>query len=153
MKTIRSASRAMIIAKNKLLSVTMRNAQGEFFILPGGGQHHGESLKEAVKRECKEELGVEIKVGRLIYSREYIGKNHDFNPKHKDFHQIEHVFECSVLDDASIGKGLEKDKRQIGYEWIPLDSLEAYNFLPRFIIQFIKENKLEFQNPYLGDVN
>ena len=153
MQTIRSASRAMIIAENKLLSVTMRNAQGEFFILPGGGQHHGESLEEAVKRECKEELGIEIEVGRLIYSREYIGKNHDFNPKHTNFHQIEHVFDCSVLDEASIGKGHEKDKSQIGYEWIPLDSLEAYNFFPRFIIPFIKENKLEFQNPYLGDVN
>ena len=153
MQSIRSAARALIISDNKLLSVSMRNAKGEFFILPGGGQHHGESLAQTVKRECQEELGVAVDVGALIYSREYIGKNHNFDPRHKDFHQIEHVFRCSLIDASFLGKGHEKDKQQVGDEWIPLGSIDAYNFLPKFLIPFLKENKLTFENPYLGDVN
>jgi 8-oxo-dGTP pyrophosphatase MutT (NUDIX family) len=53
---IRSAARAIIIKNDSVLLVQMKNDGGEFFILPGGGQLHGETLVQTVKRECMEEL-------------------------------------------------------------------------------------------------
>ena len=67
--TIRSAARAIIIQNDSVLLVQMKNDNGEFFILPGGGQLHGETLVQSLERECMEELGIDVSVGRLIYTR------------------------------------------------------------------------------------
>ena len=73
MQSIRTASRALIIKDCKLLTIQMRDSSGIFYILPGGGQQHGETLKESLVRECKEEIGALVTVGELLYIREYIG--------------------------------------------------------------------------------
>ena len=151
--TIRSAARAIIIKNDSVLLVQMKNEEGEFFILPGGGQVHGETLIQAVERECKEELGINISVGRLVYTREYIGKNHQFNHLHENFHQIEHVFICNILNDKQLGNGHKIDKKQIGYRWIKLNELSEYKVLPSPIKSVLQTDDLTLTNSYLGDVN
>ena len=42
----------------------------DFWVLPGGRVHHGEATAEAVVREVREELGIEIAVGRLLWIAE-----------------------------------------------------------------------------------
>ena len=106
----------------------MRDRSGVFYILPGGGQNHGETLKEGLKRECLEEIGTEVEVGELLYVREYIGKNHEFRQAHRAFHQVENVFRCVLPDPDSIGPGTELDKKQVGIEWLP--RYESYNNYP-----------------------
>ena len=152
-KAIRSAARAIIVKDDSVLLVHMKNDDGDFFILPGGGQLHGETLVQTVERECMEELGIDISVGRLIYTREYIGKNHQFDHRHNNFHQIEHVFVCAILNDTGLGNGHEKDKRQVGYRWIQLNELSEYKVLPSPIKSLLQTNDLTLANSYLGDVN
>ena len=48
--TIRSAARAIIIQNDSVLLVHMKNDDGEFFILPGGGQLHGETLIQVFRK-------------------------------------------------------------------------------------------------------
>lgn len=152
-KAIRSAARAIILKNESVLLVQMKNDAGEFFILPGGGQVHGETLVHAVKRECMEELGIEISVGRLIYTREYIGKNHQFDNRHNNFHQIEHVFACRIVNDTHLGNGHETDKKQIGYRWIKLNELSKYKVLPSPIKSLLQADDFNLSDCYLGDVN
>lgn len=41
----------------------------DFWSLPGGGLEHGESLCDCIKREIKEEIGLEnVTVGEIIYA-------------------------------------------------------------------------------------
>lgn len=152
-KAIRSAARAIIIENNSVLMVQMKNEDGEFFILPGGGQVHGETLVQAVERECMEELGILVSVGRLVYTREYIGKNHQFDQSHDNFHQIEHVFMCEITNGTLMGNGHEMDKKQIGYRWIQLNELSEYKVLPTQIKSLLQTENLILANNYLGDVN
>ncbi|MFO7726156.1 MAG: NUDIX domain-containing protein, partial [Oceanipulchritudo sp.] len=91
---IRSAARAIIICDGALLATKMRDHRGVYYILPGGGQLPGETLENTVRRECLEEVGIPVTVVRLLYVREYIGKNHNFSKRHAAFHQLEHVFLC-----------------------------------------------------------
>ena len=151
--TIRSAARAIIIQNDSVLLVQMKNDDGEFFILPGGGQFHGETLVQSLQRECVEELGIDVSVGRLVYTREYIGKNHQFDHRHNNFHQIEHVFVCEILNDSQLGNGHETDKKQIGYRWIKLNELSEYKVLPSPIKSLLQTDDLALSNSYLGDVN
>lgn len=131
----------------------MQDHSGVFYILPGGGQRHGETLREGLKRECLEEIGTRVEVGELLYVREYIGKNHEFRKSHHAFHQVENVFRCSLPNPDGIGPGTEHDKKQIGVEWIPLEELQNLRFLPEVIKAFFKDGEFDAQSTYLGDVN
>lgn len=151
---IRVAARAVIIRDGALLVVTLRDESGSFYVLPGGGQKHGETLENTVRRECGEELGIRVKPGKMLYLREYIGKNHVFKARHKAFHQVEVVFECEIENEDNIGKGSEEDKRQVGFTWIPLSKLREARFFPSIFKTFLRDDgTLEFPFAYLGDTN
>ena len=86
---IRNSAKAVIVKDEKLLAIKIQENSGTYYILPGGGQEHGENLHQALIRECKEELGADIEIGDLIFVREYIGKNHELAAYHAHAHQKE----------------------------------------------------------------
>lgn len=153
MRHIRTAARALIILDQKVLAIKMQDRSGVFYILPGGGQRNGETLREGLKRECLEEIGTKVEVGELLYVREYIGKNHEFRKAHHAFHQVENVFRCSLPNPDGIGPGTEHDKKQVGVEWIPLEDLKNRRLLPEVIKPFFKHGGFDAGTNYLGDVN
>jgi ADP-ribose pyrophosphatase YjhB (NUDIX family) len=153
MRHIRTAARALIIHGGKLLAIKMRDHTGIFYILPGGGQRHGETLREGLMRECLEEIGTGIEVGDLLYVREYVGRNHEFRKSHHAFHQVENVFRCTLPDPDGIGPGSEHDKKQIGVEWIPLEAIPNTRLLPSVIKPYFTSDGFEINTTYLGDVN
>ncbi|GHC01272.1 NUDIX domain-containing protein [Cerasicoccus arenae] len=154
-RTVRSASRALIIQHDKLLAIKMKRPREDeiFYILPGGGQRHGETLVQSLLRECREELGLEPIVETVAYVREYIGRNHSFASRHRHFHQLEVVFNCRLQESAHIDENLSGDRNQIGVEWLPLKELAQMNFYPRKILEFVRENSLTVDPLYLGDIN
>ncbi len=144
----------MIVHEGRLLAITMKDGQGLFYILPGGGQRHGESLADTVRRECLEEIGVEVEVGDLLYVREYIGCHHGFAREHKDFHQLEVVFRCRLPNPSDVlrpGKG--QDNRQVGVAWLELKDLESLRFYPAVVKAYIRNGDIHVSPLYLGDCN
>ena len=101
---VRTAARAVVVRDGRLLAITMRDREGLFYILPGGGQRHGETLADTLRRETQEEIGVALEPGPLLYVREYIGKNHTFAAAHRYFHQVEVVFRCALPAGAERGR-------------------------------------------------
>ena len=73
-RTVRTAARALIIESDASLSNTGARAP---YLLPGGGQRHEETLVACVRREVREELEVDIEVGRLRYVREFSSDHPD----------------------------------------------------------------------------
>ena len=152
---IRNAARAVIIEDGHLLVVTMADEKGPYAILPGGGQRPGETLEQALHRECAEELGCEVAIGSLLYLREYLGHKHEFARRHRYFHQLEAVFACTLRSRPNVNGGTECDRRQTGVAWWPLHSLATARFYPAALrAAFTLEG---FVTPvgshYLGDLN
>jgi 8-oxo-dGTP diphosphatase len=78
--SIRNSAKAIIISSNKVLLTKNQDDDGIFYLLPGGGQEHGETIHKALIRECVEEIGEQVEIGELLHIREYIGKIMNVQP-------------------------------------------------------------------------
>ena len=96
-----------------------------YYLLPGGGQEFGETLHDTLQRECSEEVGCEIRIGELLFVREYRGWLHEFATAAQDEHTLEFMFACSVEGNFDHARASQPDKGQIGVEWLALEELAA----------------------------
>lgn len=83
--------------------------------IPGGKIEPGESAQEALVREIREELDVDIRVGKLLETVEY---------DYPEFHLTMHCFICELLSEEIVLKEHE-DAR-----WLKKDELDSVPWLP-----------------------
>lgn len=119
MKTIEVV--AAIIKHEDRIFATQRG-YGEFkgfWEFPGGKMEAGETPKEALIREIKEELNIDILVGDLIDTVEY---------DYPSFHLIMKCFICSFKSGNLVLNEHEASR------WLTKDTLNSVNWLPADII-------------------
>jgi 8-oxo-dGTP pyrophosphatase MutT (NUDIX family) len=155
MTPIRTSAKAIIVRDNRLLVIHLWDEErGDRYILPGGGQHHSETLLEALRRECLEEIGVAVEVHELLFIREYIGQRGEFAAFDAGVHQVECMFRCTLLGDTEPAPGHEPDTRQVGIAWLPLARLHDYRLFPAALRNCAEHFSGRSDAPvYLGDVN
>lgn len=153
MTFIRNFAKAIIIKNKSILLIKNLDDNGYFYLLPGGEQEKFETMKEAVVRECREELSIEIEVGDVRYIRDYIGKNHEFYDADFELHQIEYMFVCYLKENSKVKNGSIPSGMQVGIEWINLDNLKEYRIYPGILKELIKRDGSMVGNVYLGDTN
>jgi 8-oxo-dGTP diphosphatase len=102
MPGVRLSVKAIIVREGRLLVLKCQDQEGHWYILPGGGQEAGETLDQALRRECLEELGCEVRMGPLRFIRDYIAKNHEFAATDSGSHQVELMFECELESEPSL---------------------------------------------------
>ncbi|WP_340390564.1 NUDIX domain-containing protein [Paenibacillus sp. FSL E2-0151] len=152
MKPIRNSAKAVIVQDGRLLVIRLEDQYGTAYVFPGGGQEKGEELKDAVARECLEEIGQAVNVGELLHIREYIGKNHEFAEWDGDIHQVEFYFACRLIDpEATVFEGSNPDDHQVAVEWIALEELSNIRLYPKTIGELLL--KSGSSSIYLGDLN
>ena len=65
-KRIRPGIKALIINNGKLLMIKERVRGEVIYDFPGGGMDFGETVKETLHREVKEEISLEIEIGQIL---------------------------------------------------------------------------------------
>jgi len=80
-----------LVQGKKLLLVQLRSPVSGNLIWtpPGGGVRFGESINQALLREFKEETGLTVRSGKLVYINELV---------QSEFHAIEFYFRVSVME-------------------------------------------------------
>lgn len=119
---------AAVIHHNGTYLATQRG-YGEFegmWEFPGGKIEPGESCDVALKREIREELGVDIAINKFIYTTQY---------NYPSFHLIMHCFLCQI-EAGEIELREHKSAR-----WLTAETLNSVEWLPadREIIEVLKK--------------
>ncbi|NDI33973.1 NUDIX domain-containing protein [Chengkuizengella sediminis] len=152
---IRNSAKAIIISGDKVLLTKNQDNEGYFYLFPGGGQEHGETIHSALIRECIEEVGKEVEIGELLHLREYIGKNHEYSSFDFNVHQVEYYFVCNLVNEMNNYKTpTNPDTDQVGIEWIHINDLLEYRIYPKELRKYIMKHFNNEKCPvYLGDIN
>lgn len=165
MKPIRNSAKAVIVRDDRLLVLEKTDAEGTWYVLPGGGQKPGETLEATLTRECAEEIAVEPEIGDLLWIREYIGANHEFAAKDRERHQVSLMFRCHVPDSYKPAPGHKPDSGQRAVRWLDLHDLMSHRLYPLSLrpalMRLVKTPEVAGPRDgggalgpvYLGDVN
>ena len=109
---IHNTARALIQQDNNILLLRKDGYEGgERFALPGGGQDLGETLEQALYRECLEEIGTRVEIRNLVSVADCF-KPRD-TPPGSTRHLVEFLFACTVPDDYIPKNGHHPDKHQV----------------------------------------
>lgn len=119
---------AIIQKENKILAT--KRGYGEFINMwefPGGKIEPGETKKQALVREIKEELNIEINVDKFAIDIEY---------QYPNFYLFMSCFMCSIKEGS-----IELLEHNDG-KWITKEELNTLNWLPADIdaVNYLKEN-------------
>ncbi|MCU0606607.1 MAG: NUDIX domain-containing protein [Candidatus Edwardsbacteria bacterium] len=153
MRAIRNSAKAVIIRDGRLLAIELRDEQGPWFALPGGGQLPGETLHQALIRECREEVNALVRIGPLRFVREYISAHHEFAHEDAEAHQVDFMFACDLLNPEDVGPGTAPDVGQCGVRWLPLRDLNGHRLYPLKLRAHLMDRDDGGSSVYLGDIN
>lgn len=131
-KSPRIVVSAIIRKEGKLLlTKEILESGNEYWIFPGGGVEFGESLEEAVKREIKEELGIDIEIEKLMGFKEAIF------PKY-NYHTVIFFFLANPLKEPSVN-----DKKILEARYFHFQEIEKLNLVDSARWAFEKLKALE----------
>ena len=103
-----------------LLAVTKTH-----YFLPGGHVKVSESIKNALKREINEEMGIDkVDVGQYMGTIETIWDN-----KGNPFQELSYIFNVKS-ELFKKDKMIKSKENHIFFEWVKISDLEKINFLP-----------------------
>ena len=110
----------------------------DHWLLPGGRVEFLEPSKGALEREMREEIGVEIDIGRLVWVVENF-----FDLDNKAFHELALYYlmafpqECDLYQSEGPFIGDENGLKLI-YQWHRLDELYRIVLFPEFLVQGLR---------------
>ena len=111
-----------------------------FWTFPGGRAEVGETSEETLKREMVEELGAEVKVGRLLWAVENF-----FRYEERDWHELGFYYlmelpESFPFHSTDIVHRIV-DTHELEFKWVKAtrDSLKALDIPPYFIAGEIED--------------
>ncbi len=123
---------AFILNEKKELLLQLRNKapEKEYWSIPGGKVEMFETFEDAVKREIKEEVGVEIEVGELIGICDHIIKA-------EEKHWVSPSYLCRIVNGEP---RIMEPTKHLDMQWFALDQLpEKLTITTQFAIQKYQE--------------
>jgi 8-oxo-dGTP diphosphatase len=114
------AVRAVVVRDNSLLMVkrAQEPARG-LWSIPGGRLQRGEYLTDAVRREVKEETGLDVEVGDLLGLFEVVGDPH--------YVILDYVASTEDGSEPSAGDDVSEVR------WVPLNEIANLECTPRLV--------------------
>ncbi len=128
--------RGIIFDGEKVLLARHHKSQ-DFLAFLGGHLEDNETPEICVKRELKEELGIDPEVGNLIYINQYIDNDHDY---------LEFFFEIKNADEYLDLNNLNGKSKDSITEIVWVSKNDTIKVLPERIFSDIKSGNFPLNN-------
>ena len=118
----------LLVRNNHLL---VQKNKSNPYTIPGGHVFFGETSENALIREFKEEIGIDVQICRLIWVEENFWKWGK-----KDAHNISFYYLVMQKDEAALSDTFispYKDKNDVTIQWISFDNLKKVEIYPEYI--------------------
>ncbi len=146
---VRNAVRALIIENGRILLLRKDgDPQGERYALPGGAQELGETLVDALQRECLEEIGSPVEVEDLLFLADWFKARLTEPPSTRQL--VEFMFACRLPSGYRPHNGHRPDKHQREVVWVELKRLPELRLLPLSLARHLANPPAEGGAVYLG---
>jgi 8-oxo-dGTP diphosphatase len=107
-----------------LTRISQRGFHAGSWTLPGGGLDHGESPREGLAREVREETGLEAEVGEVLDVHDLHLGGSAPSGRFEDFHGVHLLFRATVAPGGE-PRVAEVDGTTDAVEWVPIADIEA----------------------------
>lgn len=139
--SIISAVDAVIYNNGKILLAKriQEPCKGQWWI-PGGRQQKFESVEEAIRRKIKEEVGLNIKVEKMIDVQDVIFDKTAFPKVKTGVHYLARIYLARLIDK---NQEVQLDSSQENYIWADKKWFEQNkNQLHKYVIDTINKSKV-----------
>ena len=131
--------RSCAVIRNGDKVLFQKRKNDKYYSLPGGKIEVLETVKDALKRELIEELGVEVEVKDIV---SVVENFFEFN--NEKVHQYIFSYEVKLLDDKYNNldefEGIETLKEVI-FKWFDIDELDEEFIKPNYLVKQLKSNE------------
>lgn len=126
---MKKKARALLVIKDSILLIRRTKNNEVYYVFPGGSVEDGETFEQACIRELQEEIGITVRIKRLI--TELV--NND-SSVHENFYETEIV-------SGEIGTGPDPKFSSVEYvaELFPISQLLKINVLPIAVRNLVPE--------------
>jgi len=112
----RIAVRGLLMREDRLLVVNAWKGHDRLFCAPGGGVEPHSSLPDNLRREIREETGLEVEVGLPCLVNE-------FHEPESDFHQIDIYFRCTLVSGDPDGDWIDPEGIVSFRRWVSREEM------------------------------
>ncbi|TCS96422.1 NUDIX hydrolase [Hazenella coriacea] len=120
-----------------------RGLKDEFWSLPGGRVEWNEDTRDAIIREMKEELTIEVEIQRLLWVVEDFFKVNDELLHELGFYYLldpsKSIFKIEETFDKKSFVSLDERGVAFLYQWFPLEDLEKTDLYPYFLRESLNQ--------------
>ena len=123
----------LIIHKDQIL--IMKDETSPYYYIPGGRVSLHESAENAIKREIKEELRIDVKVNRMLW----IAENFFVEETNGEtFHEVAFYFLLDLVDTSIFERRnpfvlKENGEQRLRFYWKPIRELKELYMYPLFL--------------------